>query len=603
MNEERATSPSPVACRLWGVRVGTEVFAGGTLRVTVPDTVVARSAPADRPRRRRRGGAAAESDYASLLVAALGQQDLELIEPVDLAAAPAAARRRGTRNSSETNRVTIDLDVAADEDAVVLLDHDDLLTWQMPTNRTTTGDPLRRRRGAAATGKVVRFDIDLGAAAQTAPSARRARGSSGRIGGSILGRVRAYVFKFVAKPVTGKAMTFLERHTRPGLIVLESSDPKAWHTVERLSDVELPSEGPARILLLVHGTFSSTVGSFGALAATADGRQFLNSALVSYDTVIGFEHPTLSRDPLENAIDLLARLETARLPAPPTIDILCYSRGGLVARSLIEYLLPSSGWRAHTGRVVFVGATNGGTAFADPDNWEKLVDLYTNLAVASARAVGLLSGSVPTAEIVNGALESVGAFVKYLVAYTVDGGGVPGLAAMKPNGEFVRRLNQTQPGQPVPDTPWFVVSSDFQPQLVGDGQLKELPERFVGLLADGFVDRLMKSAPNDLVVDTASMSAIDLPTGDFVEDGLAFGANGRVYHLAYFIQPEVCAALRDWLVPADRAVAVPPAGEGEWPLSGAEPFALLAANRMGDSDAQQFCGAVLRAADAPRARQ
>jgi hypothetical protein len=51
------------------------------------------------------------------------------------------------------------------------------------------------------------------------------------------------------------------------------------------------------------------------------------------------------------------------------------------------------------------------------------------------------------------------------------------------------------------------------------------------------------------VVDTASLSAVDLPSGGgFIKESLALGTNGAVYHLNYFIQPRVCDALRKWLI-------------------------------------------------------
>jgi hypothetical protein len=102
-----------------------------------------------------------------------------------------------------------------------------------------------------------------------------------------------------------------------------------------------------------------------------------------------------------------------------------------------------------------------------------------------------------------------------------------------------------------------VVSSDFQPRLLGDGDvLQELPARLLKKLVDGLADQLF-DAPNDLVVDTKSMSAVDVQTGGFIADGLIFGANSRVYHLAYFIQPEVARALLAWLVGPPSTVEVP----------------------------------------------
>jgi hypothetical protein len=344
-------------------------------------------------------------------------------------------------------------------------------------------------------------------------------------------------------------MAFLERDTRPGLVLMTGKDVKNWKRVDNLTQVKLPTNRPARILLFVHGTFSTTAGSFGVLTATAPGQKTLKAAASSYDAVIGFDHRTLSRDPLENAIDLHSRLSARQLEHAPMIDLVSYSRGGLVARSLVEYVLPSSTWKADVGKVVFVGATNAGTQLAEPENWKTLVDLYTNLAAGTARSIGFATGVAPAAEIVGGLVNGIGAFVKYLVsAASFTEMKIPGLAAMEPDGPFVTGINTTQPGQPAPGTPWYVVSSDFEPALFDDRhEPPELPRALVAKLADGLVDNLM-GASNDLVVDTASMSSVDLPSGGgFIKDSLAFGTNGVVYHLNYFIQPQVCRALVDWL--------------------------------------------------------
>ncbi len=81
--------------------------------------------------------------------------------------------------------------------------------------------------------------------------------------------------------------------------------------------------------------------------------------------MIGFDHATLSEDPLENATELLHRLQEIKYPYPPRIDIITHSRGGLVARSLMEHLLPLSDFQASFERVIFVAVTNGGTQLAE----------------------------------------------------------------------------------------------------------------------------------------------------------------------------------------------------------------------------------------------
>jgi hypothetical protein len=299
------------------------------------------------------------------------------------------------------------------------------------------------------------------------PSART-HPALGPFGDFVIGRVKAYVLKFASRFIPGAVMAFLERDTHPGLVLMTGNDVKDWSLVNDLTQVTLPESRPAKILLFVHGTFSSTVGSYGVLTSTAQGRRLLAAAAGSYDAVIGFDHRTLSRDPLENAIDLHARLTALHLPFVPSIDIVSYSRGALVARSLIEYLLPSSTWSVNIGKVVFVGATNAGTQLAEPDNWKDFVDLYTNLAVGAARSIGLVTGTTPAAEIVRGLVAGIGAFVKYLVSASVTDRHIPGLAAMEPDGPFVTAINGTQPNQPVAGTPWYVVSSDFEPKLFDD---------------------------------------------------------------------------------------------------------------------------------------
>src|SRR5262245_14167360 len=369
----------------------TVELARGSLRVTCPssyDVVQPRPEPSIGGRRRRPSpGVAAPGDAVSAaLIDAFAEQRLQLVEPVDLVpVAPPPGRRGGA--GSRAGMVAIDLDVDADEDAVVLLEADGFYSWQLPTGRTDATARSPRRRGAAgASVRSIHFEIDVRAQPPVRP-ARRAGAVRGPFGDFVIGRVRAYVLRFAAKVIAGAAMALLDRGSEMPLVEITSTDVKKWRRIGGLSEVGLPASRSARVLLFVHGTFSSTAGSFGALGATAAGQAFLDAALDHYDAVIGYDHPTMSVDPLENARDLLRRLATAKLTAPPVIDILCFSRGGLVARSLLEHLLPTSDWRATSGRVVFVAATNAGTRLAEPENWHTFIDLYTNLVAATARAV------------------------------------------------------------------------------------------------------------------------------------------------------------------------------------------------------------------------
>ena len=171
--------------------------------------------------------------------------------------------------------------------------------------------------------------------------------------------------------------------------MMDSPDPQNWKRVDDVSGLKLPKGGP-RVLLFLHGTFSSTAGSFGLLGLSDWGQEFLKAASEQYDAVIGYDHATLSSDPRDNARDLVKRLRDHG-KGTIELDVVGYSRGGLVFRSLLRDVLPGSGWAPQFGSVVFVAVPNGGTQLAKPDNWYALVDLFTTLSNISCRTLKLLA--------------------------------------------------------------------------------------------------------------------------------------------------------------------------------------------------------------------
>lgn len=513
-----------------------------------------------RPAAKRRAARGAPvADDTSDLTAALAAQDLELVDEIPLAIEDAARpRKRGA--PGRRGSVQIDVPLADDESAVVLLEDEGEFRWLVDGKEIGAprgGGRGRRSARSAATGpRQVRFKVELTPVepSQDKPATRRKRGG---VASAIWGKARAYVFKFAVRLAGKHIVRFLERSVKQGLVAITSTASDAW---KRLGgDDALPQPLPAgrkpRVLLLVHGTFSSTLGSFGALAATAWGRELLRQALSAYDAVLGFDHRTLSVDPQVNAVDMLQRLESIAWPEPPVLDIVAFSRGGLVARSLIEQLLPASRWKAEIGRVIFVGSTNGGTKLAEPDNWHRLADRYTNFAIWGTRALGLVPGAQGVAGIVGEAIQGVATLVKVLATHAVEEQGVPGLAAMEPDGAFVTAINETQPGQPsAADALYCAVVSDFEPgKALADGTTPELPPKLLLRLADRVADDLFGEA-NDMVVNTGSMTAIDPHVGGFVKDKLDFGTNGLVYHTVYFARRETVEALARWLG-LDTAVA------------------------------------------------
>ena len=234
---------------------------------------------------------------------------------------------------------------------------------------------------------------------------------------------------------------------------LADDDPTRWAPLADAAALPLPANSAARCLLFLHGTFSSTLGSFGALAGSPWGEDFLRGARATYDLVLGFDHPTLSADPADNAADLLAHLRRLPWSRPPQIDVVAYSRGGLVFRALEESLLPHSDWRPTLGRAIFIAVPNAGTTLAGSPRWPVLIDHYTNIAVAAARALGWLPQARAVSPILQESLRTLGALVKCLAMGATADDGVPGLAAMNPTGSFITTLNQLPPGTPPPMPP------------------------------------------------------------------------------------------------------------------------------------------------------
>ena len=498
-------------------------------------------------------GPAVEDQTSADLLAALSDQGLQELDHFDLrprAEAAAQARSTPIPTGASGPQVAVEASVGADESAVVLTEHDGVYRWHVGRAATGVGAPATR---AAAPGqRLLHFDIELLGPAPEVSATRN------WIVDLAVDGIRGWVLKFAAHATVEEAVEHLEANSRTGLVFVKGTDPEQWEFQAGVNPLSLPAARPGRVLLLIHGTFSSTLGGFGALTATPWGRQFLTAAGEAYEFIIGFDHPTLRETPLENATALLELLKRA-LPAGTQVDVITHSRGGLVFRSLSEILLPTSQWKPSIGKVVMVAVPNAGTFLAEPENWSALLDLYTNIAVGACRLLKLMPHAAVAATILNQLIKSAGEFVKYLAEAAAGEGGVPGLDAMRPSGEFVKDLNQTQAGQPGPGAlSLYAVTSEFSPSLTGpDVEGSGLPKRVLLMCAGASMNQLMREA-NDLVVQTSSMTAVDEAAGKFVTDEFSFGATGKVYHTTYFIRPETVNALVRWLrleAPHANAVA------------------------------------------------
>lgn len=318
------------------------------------------------------------------------------------------------------------------------------------------------------------------------------------------------------------------------------------------------------MLVFVHGTASSTLGSFGDLHT---GDRAVWSALERHYTggIFALEHRTLSESPIENALQL-----AAALPDRAHISLVSHSRGGLVADlmclqnfdALIERFhadVPGTGEsdEAEAARVLAARDT------AHAEHREQLRDLaqllrtkqfvvqrYVRVA-SPANGTRLASGNFDV--FLSGLLTLIGAVpfffgsplysafkrvVLEIAKNRTNPHMVPGIEAMLPDSPMARLLRDAPVREGIE---MAVVAGDIE----GGGLLQRL-----GVLLTDFL--LFDNVDNDLVVDTAAMLTGIAPEA---KARALFDRGTDVSHFRYFTNVDTRAALRDWLT-SDKVLAI-----------------------------------------------
>ncbi len=336
---------------------------------------------------------------------------------------------------------------------------------------------------------------------------------------------------------------------------LLSTTDKVWW---RQQDVNLEEAAPKnRMLVFVHGTGSSTLGSFGDLRT---GDRDLWGYLERHFTggIFAFEHYTLSQSPIDNAL-MLADL----LPRGAHVSFVSHSRGGLVADLLClgDFTKLIDGYR-----YAFAGT-------GDPDEKESarvkgeledahatqreelaklsrtllekelVVERYVRVAspangtkLASANFDVFLSGLLTLIGYVpfffgNPYYSAFKRVVIELVKNRTDPHLVPGIEAMLPDSPMAVLLREAPLRAQVPVA-----------VIAGDSEGGHVFKRLGTMLTDFLVfDR----DANDLVVNTSAMLAGVAPQA---KARVLFDRGGKVSHFRYFTNFETRAAVRDWLV-------------------------------------------------------
>lgn len=516
-----------------------EIKRGSGIRLTVPDGMVVGD-PAvefgDDPLSFS-AGTVDDSPFGQLADALSASQFTVLDELEFTASADEGLLSFGV--AAEPAVVDMEVPTPDGAESVLMLEQDGFVTWVFPepiAEDEAGGDDALVSFGAPAE-RSRRFRIDMaGAVLDDLESDEPATGGFG----SMFHSVRALVLNFVVEPLLGRGLELgvraLERSVETGPVWVRSANPLEWERGDSPPATTPAARGPIRCaLVLVHGTFSSTLGSFGHLGV-GPGADALKQWIARYDTVFGYDHRSLSETPADNAQQILTQLESMNWAAGAEIDIICYSRGGLVARTLVEKLLPTSSLAVVPRNVVCVATTNAGTLLAHPDNWNDLMTLFTNLSRASAAALAAVGGMPGlVGGVLSAGMNGIGLFVKAVAQLGLNEGAVPGLAAMNPSGAFIENLNGGPAPKLHPMTRYFAVTSDFTAEALAPlSGAQGFSRRLKAWLADGFVERLFQGAPNDLVVHTDSTKSIHPAIADRLEVAIHLEGSASVYHLNFF---------------------------------------------------------------------
>lgn len=286
-----------------------------------------------------------------------------------------------------------------------------------------------------------------------------------------------------------------------------------------------------RYLLLLHGTGSSTMGSFYGLKKEQNGKVY-DALYKKYSgNMIAYEHRTFTQNPVRNVIELLRQL-----PDHIQLDLVSHSRGGLIGEVLARIGKTGAG-RAFTRKETDLLAMNEEAAglLADIEELHALlvtknvqVGRFVRVACPAAgttlvsdRMDTLLNvlfnilSCIPSAA-VSGIAEGLKALVMAVVDEKNDPKSLPGIECMKPDSDFIKVLNFKDTRI---DSELFVIAGDAQ----GEGWVSRL-KMFV-------VDAFYRE-DNDLVVNTASMkrgTVRQLPVTVYDE------RRGDVNHFNYFI--------------------------------------------------------------------
>lgn len=412
---------------------------------------------------------------------------------------PVGPRPLDDRTRGEERIVTIaGPEVGEDEEQIATVQNEDgSISWHFP-RESKDAAPGTLRGGGRRT-----FEIPL-QPLEAPPDAATTRGPIGFLGRKIL---KIFGFKVAGELGEGIVRRW-EKAKRPHRVREFKPDNIQTYDVGELATARSADLAQGPTLLFIHGTNSQIHSGFHALPP-----EHLNLLHDRYSgRVIGFDHPTVGYDPIEN---VTALLEKVPRDGEVELDIVCHSRGGLVARELSEQ--PVNGSPLRVRKVIFVATPNAGTALADTEHIKNFLDTYTNF-MSLLPSIGFVD-----------ILETVINIAKEVALNIHE--RLKGLQSMNPQGDYLlKRLNS---GRRVPST-YSAIAADFEP-------IDE--HRFPMWLRDRLFDEVFEDSDqpvkNDLVVPTEGVYAANKNENFPIDDLCSFTSTEGMHHSGFFNNKKV----------------------------------------------------------------
>jgi hypothetical protein len=472
------------------------------------------------------GVRARDTATTPVLEEALAKADMSNVANIEVQATPVPgggpSELRDVRNEDALLLEVPDLGPTVGQ-VVLASDEAGALIWHYPLEGGQLQPPAVR-----GSGQKKRFYIRRRVPPAPPPGAARDRALLGAIGRKLL-KVIVYPITdaLLGAPATAVA-EYWERANRAYGLRDFSPDNYRQSTAiaadqERLSlkPADLDRMAAGRALLFIHGTFSTAHGAFHDLPP-----DFMSALSARYGgRVLAFNHFTMAHDPERNVrwfVDAIAPMSAPALE----VDVICHSRGGLVARLLAERndAFGIGLDRVRVNRLAFVGVPNQGTLLTDPDHMSDMIDRFTNALnlVPPGGVADILEGILIGVKIIgHGAL-----------------GGLTGLQSMNPRGAFLGKLNKG--GRR--DAQYFAIAADYEPT---DPSMRSL----VSLSANSLVDRVFENTQNDLVVPENGVYDKNGNDGFPIATGrcLRIPGSAGVMHTTMFGYPDVVQKLNAWL--------------------------------------------------------